>query len=73
MCSKGMITSEQITKLAARKNVRANAVKNFLGSVGDLTYQEAVGNVEMDAQSYGWNHETVAAIREGLLTHFFKS
>jgi len=66
-----MITTADITKLAAGKNVRAQAVANFLGSLGDLTYQEAIGNLEMDAHSYGWSRETVAAIRSGLSSHFF--
>jgi hypothetical protein len=35
-----------------------------------MTYQEAVGNCELDARSYRWSLETVGAIREGILDHF---
>ena len=61
-----------IEALANRPKVKKVAVMNFLGSVGGLTYQEAVSNCELDARSYGWNYETVGAIREGL-DHFFGS
>ena len=65
-----MLTPDQITELATGKNVKRVAVENFLSSLGGMTYQEAVGNCEMDARSYGWNHETSGAIREGLVEHF---
>jgi len=61
-----------IEKLASRPNVQAEAVVNFLSSLEGLTYQEAVANCECDAQSYGWNHETSGAIREGLVQHYFR-
>lgn len=52
-------------------SVDQTAVDNFLGTLEGLTYQEAVGNCEMDAASHGWSRETQAAIRVGLLAHFF--
>lgn len=67
------ITTARIVELASRKGAKKIAVENFLGSLGDLTYQEAVGNCELDARSYRWNHETVGAIREGLVEHYFGS
>jgi len=66
-----MLTTEKIDELASRPKVKKIVVENFLSSLGGLTYQEAVGNCEMDAQAYGWNHETSGAIREGILGHFY--
>lgn len=66
-----MITATRIEKLAKGKNVKTVAVQNFLGTLGDMTYQEAIANVEMDARSYRWSRETVAALRKGISEHFF--
>jgi hypothetical protein len=66
-----MLTATIIEKLASGKNVKKIAVENFLGSLGDMTYQDALANVECDARSYKWSKETVAAIRKGLLKHYF--
>ena len=60
-----------LEKYTSRPKVDSWAVANFLGSLGGMTYQEAVGNCEMDARSYGWNYETSGAIREALVEHFF--
>lgn len=60
-----------IEKLASRPKVKADAVRNFLSSLEGMSYQEAVANCEMDKQSYGWNHATSGAIREGLVAHYF--
>jgi hypothetical protein len=68
-----MLTPSRIEKLAKGKNVKTAAVENFLSSLGDMTYQDAVANVECDARSYRWNHETSAAIRKGLSEHFYGS
>lgn len=65
-----MLNVDQITELSSREGVTRVAVENFLASLGDLSYQEAVGNCEMDKRSYGWNHETSGAIREGIVEHF---
>jgi len=64
------IRAERITELATRKGVRRIAVENFLGTLGDMTYQEAVGNCEADAKSYGWDKATPGAIREGSAESF---
>ncbi len=66
------LTSEEISTLSSRKGVKRIAVENFLCSLGDMSYQEAVGNCEMDASSYRWNYETSGAIREGILLAFKK-
>ena len=47
--------------------VKAIAVSNFLCSMHGLTYHEAMGNLELDAQMYKWNSATVSAIRSGIL------
>jgi hypothetical protein len=64
------LTQERISELASGKKVNKTAVENFLGSLGGLSYQEAVGNCEMDAASYRWSRETSAAIRIGLVEHY---
>lgn len=66
-----MITPTQIEELSNRPEVKTRAVQNFLGTLHGMSYQEALGNAEMDAKSYRWNYETIAAIREGLLNHFY--
>ena len=66
-----MLTPDRIIELAQGEGVKTLAVENFLSTLGDLTYQEAVANCELDARSYGWSRETSAAIRTGLCEHFF--
>lgn len=67
-----MLTSEKIEELASRKGAKRMAVENFLGSIGDLSYNDAVANCMQDARDYRWSTETVGAIREGLALHFRK-
>jgi hypothetical protein len=62
--------ANRINELASRPGVKKIAVQNFLSSLDGMTYQEAVGNCELDARSYRWSLETVGAIREGILDHF---
>lgn len=64
------LTPERISELASGKKVDKAAVENFLGSLDGLSYQEAVGNCEMDAHSYKWSRATSAAIRIGLVENF---
>lgn len=61
-----MLTPEKINELSNRKGVRSIAVQNFLTSLNGLTYQEAIGNLEIDRRLYGWNIITFSAIREGI-------
>ena len=65
------MTFTQIEELASGENVKKDAVVNFLISLDGLSYQEAVGNAELDARSYRWTLETLAAIKVGLLKHYF--
>lgn len=65
-----MITTDQISKLASKKNVNANAVANFLGSLGDMTASDAFANLRLDSKLYKWNAATVNAISMGITAHF---
>ena len=60
------ITIEQIEKLAARSGVRRIAVENFLISLGDMSYSDAVANLNDDTASYKWNAPTRNAILDGI-------
>lgn len=66
----GQLSSERIQALAGRKGVRANAVSNFLMTLGELTEGQALGNLELDAALYGWNSATQSAIRAGIREAF---
>jgi hypothetical protein len=67
------LTPTRIIELSTMPKVRRVAVENFLSSLDGMTYQEAVGNCELDKRSYRWNDETSGAIREGLVEHYFGS
>lgn len=60
------LTESEIVDLAARNNVRGNAVGNFLGSMGGLTESEARGNLRLDTGLYRWNKDTVQAVEDGI-------
>jgi hypothetical protein len=57
----------RIEALASREGVNQTAVENFLGSMDDLTQEEALANLELDARSYKWNPETGRAIQQGIM------
>ena len=61
-----VLSSIEISKFASRSGVKKIAVENFLGSLGDLTLDQALGNVQLDAGLYRWNTPTVNAIRAGI-------
>lgn len=67
------LTNEEIEKLATKKNVKAIAVYNFLG-----TLDESIGfignnyNCLSDAKAYKWNAPTRNAIQKGILMAFGK-
>lgn len=66
----GKLTSERINELAAKRGVRAIAVRNFLGSLpSDAKRSDALANLEEDGRSYRWNSATIAAIRQGIREH----
>lgn len=46
------------------------AVEMFLATMGDMTLEEALGNVELDAQAYGWDRLTVRTLAHKVRTHF---
>jgi hypothetical protein len=46
------------------------AVTNFLCSLEGLTEGEALCNLSLDADSYGWSAATCRAIRAGIADHF---
>lgn len=50
--------------------IKQNAVDNFLASLGSLTKDQALANLALDARSYKWNAETIAAIKAGIEVHF---
>jgi len=61
-------TKERIEELASRPNVKKIPVFNFLGTLpSDTTIADDLMNLDMDAKLYGWNVETVKAIRDGIL------
>ena len=66
-----MISRERISKLAARKGVKAIAVENFLSTLQGMTSHDANANLAADARSYKWNAATVNAIRKGIDECFF--
>ena len=66
------LTAEQIEKLSKRKGVKAIAVTNFLGSLGDMSSSDAWNNLRADAKSYKWNAATQKAISDGIILAFKK-
>ncbi len=61
------LTYTEIETLASRPGVRRIAVENFLCSFPtDLEPMYQNMNLHDDARAYGWNTQTVQAIKEGL-------
>ena len=58
-------------KKAKSNEIRKIAVENFLMSLSGNQMADNL-NLDMDAQSYGWNSATVNAIREGIRQHYAK-
>lgn len=62
-----LLSIEVIERLSSGKGVRKIAVENFLGTIStDEPMREHMGNLAMDARSYGWNYATQSAIRRGI-------
>lgn len=61
------LSPDRIEELASQPGVKRIAVENFLGSLGDMTKQEAYANRDQDARSYGWNEATRGAITTGIV------
>ena len=56
-----------IESLAKREKVRRIAVENFLGTANkSLPKESHLMNLQMDANMYKWNSQTVKAIKDGL-------
>lgn len=65
-----MLTPTRISELAKKPRVKSLAVSNFLSTLSGMTLQEALGNLELDARSYKWSHETRNAIHTGIMEFF---
>ena len=63
-------TYNEVQKYLTAPKVRKVAVENFLTSIGGLTRQEALLNLEMDARLYNWNTPTKTAIIRGINDRF---
>lgn len=61
--------SPLIAKLAKEEPDRI-AIENFCCSLHGLTEGEALANLQLDAESYGWNGATIRAIRAGIADHY---
>lgn len=57
----------RIEELASREGVKRIAVENFLGTLGGLTRDEALANLEQDTKDYRWNAATGRAIQQGIM------
>lgn len=61
------LTGPEVEELASRSGVRRIAVENFLTTFPlDLNPMYQNMNLIADARAYGWNQETIQAIRDGL-------
>lgn len=60
-----VLTEEQLKKLTSRDKVKKIAVENFLCSLSGNKTADLM-NVSLDAKSYGWNKETIKAIKDGI-------
>jgi len=61
------LSTARIADLASREGVDVVAVENFFGSIAGLTQAEALANLELDVQAYGWNTATGRAIQQGIM------
>ncbi len=61
------LATVRIEELASRPGVKRDAVENFLGTLGELTREEALANLELDVRSYCWNTATGRAIQQGIM------
>jgi hypothetical protein len=65
-----MISLARVHELASQEGVRQDVIENFLGTLGDMTEDDAMGNLVYDAKSYRWNTLTVRVIQQGIREHF---
>ena len=65
------LTNAEIEKLATRKNVKAIAVYNFLGTLDEsIGYTGNNYNCLSDTRAYKWNAPTRNAIQKGIKMAF---
>ena len=65
-----MLTISRVQELATQEGVRQQAVENFLGTLGDMTEDEAMGNLVQDAKVFRWNTLTIRVIQQGIRENF---
>jgi len=63
---KDKLSIEEIERLSSRKGVRKIAVENFLISLNDASYSDAMANLRRDTDLYKWNASTRKAISDGI-------
>ena len=61
-----ILAADRIEELASREGVNRTAVENFLGTLGDLSRDDARANLEQDVKAYRWNTATGRAIQQGI-------
>ena len=66
------LSIEEIEKLSSRKGVRKIAVENFLISLNDASYSDAMANLRRDADLYKWSALTRKAISDGIRKAYLK-
>jgi hypothetical protein len=65
-----MVTLNRIQELANQEGVRKVAIENFLGTLGDMTENEAMANLVQDAKVFRWNTLTIRVIQQGIRESF---
>lgn len=55
-----------------KRGIDWNAVGNFMGTINEMTAQQAFANLRLDAGMYGWNGATRTVIAEQITLHFKK-
>jgi hypothetical protein len=65
-----MLTFNRIHELANQDGVRTVAIENFLGTLGGMTEDEAMGNLVQDAKAFRWDTLTIRVIQQGIRESF---
>lgn len=55
-----------------RRQHERMAIENFMATLGGLSLDEALANVELDARAYGWDRSTVRELAHSVRMHFVK-
>lgn len=59
-----------VTKFKDKPGFRETPVRNFLGTLGEMSKMDAMANLAMDARLYSWKPSIVAAIKAGITAKF---